>query len=840
MKYGIAFLGCFFITLCCSADSSSEFANPRSLPSLRIVWQWDGDADEASLDNGTLFLLSENQAVAIDAHTGKVLWSRIFKSEQHVSGLGPVVMDDSVSVAFGKVIYGLDRKSGKTLWTREFDRDLNRLVTRPLFAVIDNEMVSEIIKLHSQTGKIIQRKNLPKVRELEIGEDMLILRLDRPEGQPEEIMGLRLEDLTERWKIQMDHFAGFARIENQLYFQEYRQTEDEKDCNCHPDNIFSRFDPVTGKLFAPLPQRESANLYSSDDDWQFQLIDSDDTSQTITVRRNDLRTGKPLWTRELNCGSSSEVIEMDVLYLHCDTGEGRGYFQILDWATGATRATAYGLRNVDKLLKFKEVIVATRFGDPVVAFSADKFGPPEEKTSSVESEVLSILGSKKLTGKECWWQDMDAAVNDLKAIGPEAYPVITKEIYKLSPAAVAVAARVLAEGSFTEAASELAGRLADLQACSEHGWAQHNPAIAVLQSLSRLGNQAQTGAIESVLFDDSRSGSIRLEAFASLTAIGGDQIASTLDRALRRMTPPSQQWWIPPDPGKHLQRFGTAIRNDEILEAYHQKDYELAAWLTRAESSVKLRIDGKDTFIFPYEAFGGQGDLWMIQMTTENQPLPAKLLGALRGEMIVNEDVRFTVDHKDGTLTIRAKNGKVLELDLRRIDLDSDADGLTDIVENRLHTNPLQKDTDEDGQMDSADLAPNRRKKAEDEQEQITQAIFQQYFSFWDRNQYLGLAIIVSDFALEWRGLSRPMITLTKTENKTFLEEIGYNGAPHITITPGPQSLTRKREQTLGENERVYSLTIYRGGLDAVGYEIIVQQIHENWYIKQIAFMWIS
>ncbi len=52
------------------------------------------------------------------------------------------------------------------------------------------------------------------------------------------------------------------------------------------------------------------------------------------------------------------------------------------------------------------------------------------------------------------------------------------------------------------------------------------------------------------------------------------------------------------------------------------------------------------------------------------------------------------------------KDGIVLELNLNKIASDTDKDGLTDIVEERLAINPLSSDTDGDSIPDSADMNP--------------------------------------------------------------------------------------------------------------------------------------
>src|SRR5262249_597178 len=160
--------------------------------------------------------------------------------------------------------------------------------------------------------------------------------------------------------------------------------------------------------------------------------------------------------------------------------------------------------------------------------------------------------------------------------------------------------------------------------------------------------------------------------------------------------------------------------------------------------------------------------------------------------------------------------------DLDSIDLDSDHDGLPDLVERRIHTDPLKTDSDDDGEPDSSDLSPNSHGRPVNEQQEITAAIFKQYFAFSDQkdSDEVSLAIVISDFALDWQGWNGPVITLSKQMDEAFLQEAGYDGVPHITISPekapahsggglAAYTTTELPEGfQLKAGERVYNLTI--------------------------------
>lgn len=57
------------------------------------------------------------------------------------------------------------------------------------------------------------------------------------------------------------------------------------------------------------------------------------------------------------------------------------------------------------------------------------------------------------------------------------------------------------------------------------------------------------------------------------------------------------------------------------------------------------------------------------------------------------------------------KDNLLLQININRLKQDSDKDGLTDIVEDKLFTNPLSKDTDKDGIDDLKDTNPRYKNK---------------------------------------------------------------------------------------------------------------------------------
>jgi hypothetical protein len=113
------------------------------------------------------------------------------------------------------------------------------------------------------------------------------------------------------------------------------------------------------------------------------------------------------------------------------------------------------------------------------------------------------------------------------------------------------------------------------------------------------------------------------------------------------------------------------------------------------------------------------------------------------------------------------------------------------------------------------------------------------------------LAIVVTDAALKWTGRAGPTISLGEDGDKRFLEEAGYDGVPHIRIRPlGPSAGKGEDDEDRfdpyhveGEprrDERRYKLDLYRGGLNAIGYRVVVRRIGSLWVIADLQMAYVS
>ena len=96
------------------------------------------------------------------------------------------------------------------------------------------------------------------------------------------------------------------------------------------------------------------------------------------------------------------------------------------------------------------------------------------------------------------------------------------------------------------------------------------------------------------------------------------------------------------------------------------------------------------------------------------------------------------------------------------------------------------------------------------------------------------------DAPLEWRGRNDPTIALEPEEQEQFNVEVGFNGITRIGIEPLSDDVAednpiyRLPNRPLRDNERLYSLILLRGPLDAIGYGVLVRRFHGRWLIAEL------
>jgi hypothetical protein len=257
--------------------------------------------------------------------------------------------------------------------------------------------------------------------------------------------------------------------------------------------------------------------------------------------------------------------------------------------------------------------------------------------------------------------------------------------------------------------------------------------------------------------------------------------------------------------------------------------------------------DGSRYIAFVDAYLGSPDDLWISEVGTGESFL-SLFLGRLEGAG--RETASLALREIDGgvELSIAGENLSPLKIGWTRARLDSDGDGIPDLAEDRMSLDPLLPDTDGDGLNDALDPAPNARTEPEQTPEQIEDseiqlALFRQFFMFGDEDTR-GLAVIHAP--LEWRGRNDPTIALDRGELERFNETVGFNGATRVRIEPLGHDLDQdppvfgSSKSALRDNERLYSLILFKGPLHAVGYRVLVCRLGGRWLIRELDVVFVA
>ena len=183
---------------------------------------------------------------------------------------------------------------------------------------------------------------------------------------------------------------------------------------------------------------------------------------------------------------------------------------------------------------------------------------------------------------------------------------------------------------------------------------------------------------------------------------------------------------------------------------------------------------------------------------------------------------------------------------------DSDGDGLTDIMEKRLGTDPQNADSDGDGLSDSEDrnpLAPPRPPITDEEK--IMVASFEALYAFESYNAWPCVIETPKGMRpLEFFGLNGRLFALPYVATKTPLTScIGEGTAAYDFRLPefdfAGKKLQRKKMTNrvlwnATHTEAKISLNRYYGMLNAEGFDIRLRKFGAEWVVIGLRSTWVS
>ncbi len=349
----------------------------------------------------------------------------------------------------------------------------------------------------------------------------------------------------------------------------------------------------------------------------------------------------------------------------------------------------------------------------------------------------------------------------------------------------------------------------------------------LIQSLRRLpadareGSSALTAVSHSThpdavafmleaLHDPKAAPAWRKEAFVHLADTGGEEGIRAV-RAARHSRAPVKPWF------------------DRI---------NLAKLGKRAILGTKTDSRGRTWILFQDGVLGNYSDLFIVQKdgarwkrplftgvwtaATFHHPAPKTFRGIPLARLIATEWIKIFPD--DPT-----------------IHRDTDGDGLTDLVEARLGTNPNKADTDGDGLSDLVDPCPNAAPRSPDDAEKIVAACIEA--RFFEENR--GVPAILSAPGVkpfEVYGYN-PVVLWEAPGHKIPMGEL-YGGGVNIISFNYPDNAEAKDTAFIRyDRDKKIAHTLirrYSGGLNGDGIEVTLRKIGDEWFVIELQMRYIS
>lgn len=180
---------------------------------------------------------------------------------------------------------------------------------------------------------------------------------------------------------------------------------------------------------------------------------------------------------------------------------------------------------------------------------------------------------------------------------------------------------------------------------------------------------------------------------------------------------------------------------------------------------------------------------------------------------------------------------------------DSDGDGWTDRLEQRLGTNPQKADTDGDGLPDAEDRNPLTNASPTNETEQVLAAAFEARFRFIGERNVPCLVEFpkgIHPLALSgWDWLILPSDARTKP-----LQNVTQQGVAVVSFSlplydlagaalprkDAPEFILWNRDHSAAKLQ----IRTYYGRLNASGYDLLLRKFRGQWVVVQTQMVWVS
>ncbi len=176
---------------------------------------------------------------------------------------------------------------------------------------------------------------------------------------------------------------------------------------------------------------------------------------------------------------------------------------------------------------------------------------------------------------------------------------------------------------------------------------------------------------------------------------------------------------------------------------------------------------------------------------------------------------------------------------------DTDSDGQTDLVENRLGTDPKVADTDRDGLRDDVDPCPNAAPKSMSDREKIVAAaVAAQFFEIdWRVPAVISVAKVAP---FELAGYPHPLIW-TVGRREGHLASMYGAGVNVISFEPVRRDFSQRIPKDTdwlkisADGKTAHTLiSRYSGGLNGEGVEVVLRKVGDEWFVTDLITRFVS
>ncbi len=756
---------------------------PRDLPSLVVRWRHPGPIDAQLLSGDRLYIAGGTTVTALDTHDGHELWKAEHLGDEN-SKLELSLAGDTLLVNEGNQVSLLHVNDGTRYATSRAEQ-----IISPVLGDIAIDNVGDTHRLFRISLKDGSRQPEVVINEWiqnAVNVDGIIALIVTTRSEPRVqsfVQGYDAATLEKRWEIPIhdEYTIDFEKLGDRLCI--------------HRGDSFLPLNLRDGSLGPPLPKKGETDV-SMDLPWDLDVLSMSDDRTSSTIRRNNAADGAPVWTRKLPCTPKNTLMLGSTLFIDCERGGGRDLFLFLDWKTGVIQKQLYGLAEVDAIDDGGETLYV-RTDEELVAISASESGPPESKLAGVRSEVHRILA--KTSGDETAIGRGDPIRNriaELETLGPPALPYIVEEIPSLGTTSLIAAAEVCIKADYKPAADSFAKRLGATLEQPKLGWPRWKPQYVLTDALAHLGNASHVPLLESIVSDSSRDEETRRKAFGALATLGAKHALRALIAEQRKK--PHGVWSAPT-----IEPFASLIGKTPDKAALEKNLEEQFRWIQAAQA---LRLG---PYVVFHESWITANDVWIVKAGDDGKQIGATAyLGSLPGI----RGVRLDLDEP------RALEGRITG---NRVEV-----WLRGHSQTKLRAR-ISDDDSREIPANVAELLGTGKFQAAAESDDAASAAINQFFMFMNS---AAPAVIVSDTLHEWWGYRGSTITLPARDAEAMQQRLGYDGLPYVHL----------HEVSSNANTARFNLTIYRGPLSAVFYDISMKKLGDEWFMEDVELSGVS